>query len=184
VALEATRDPALGLHTESGAELTSLDVLAYLAASSPTPRQAFVHMARYVRLMHDAVGISLEVEGDRAIISHRVGGGLRFSRSAREDVISAMVVRPQDSDGATSHGSGSPTAPEYAAGRAASTSPFTGLMRWSSGGDPDTRSPLTPPLPCWIATPAGRGAVPTPFPVRRCASRIAAELPAGNPPRK
>ena len=87
----ATRDDNLGLHVAQGAELGSFDVHFYAMVSSPTLGAAFERVCRYQRLIHETSQVRLEKSGDRAVLSHRLAGGLAAPRQTAELLLAAWV---------------------------------------------------------------------------------------------
>jgi AraC-like DNA-binding protein len=74
-AMELTKDPMLGLHAAEHFEPGDLEVLEYAARSRPTLGEAMECVARYARLLDDAMEFSIERVGDRAFWRFRVTPG-------------------------------------------------------------------------------------------------------------
>jgi AraC-like DNA-binding protein len=87
----ATGDDNIGLHVAEHAELGSFDVHFYAMVSSPTLGAAFERLCRYQRLIHETSQVRLERSGDRAILSHRLAGGLPAPRQTAELLLAAWV---------------------------------------------------------------------------------------------
>jgi AraC-like DNA-binding protein len=82
-AVRETGDDTLGLHVAERAELGSFDVHFYAMVSSPTLGAAFEHLCRYQRLIHETSQVRLEKSRNRAVLSHRLAGGMAAPRRAR-----------------------------------------------------------------------------------------------------
>jgi AraC-like DNA-binding protein len=65
-AVVLTKDPFLGLHAAAQFEPGDLEVLEYAARSRPTLGEAMQCVARYAKLLDDAVEFSIERSGDLA----------------------------------------------------------------------------------------------------------------------
>jgi AraC-like DNA-binding protein len=89
--VRATRDDNLGLHVAEHAELGSFDVHFYAMVSSPTLGAAFERVCRYQRLIHETSQVRLEKSGDRAVLSHRLAGGVAAPRQTAELLLAAWV---------------------------------------------------------------------------------------------
>ena len=89
--VQATGDDNLGLHVAERAELGSFDVHFYAMVSSPTLGAAFERVCRYQRLIHETSQVRLEPSGDRAVLSHRLSGGLAAPRQTAELLLAAWV---------------------------------------------------------------------------------------------
>ena len=89
--VRATGDDNLGLHVAERAELGSFDVHFYAMVSSPTLGAAFERVCRYQRLIHETSQVRLETSGDRAVLSHRLSGGLAAPRQTAELLLAAWV---------------------------------------------------------------------------------------------
>ena len=89
--VQATGDDNLGLHVAERAELGSFDVHFYAMVSSPTLGAAFERVCRYQRLIHETSQVRLEKSGDRAVLSHRLAGGLAAPRQTAELLLAAWV---------------------------------------------------------------------------------------------
>jgi len=89
--VRATGDDNLGLHVAEHAELGSFDVHFYAMVSSPTLGAAFERVCRYQRLIHETSQVRLEKSGDRALLSHRLPGGMAAPRQTAELLLAAWV---------------------------------------------------------------------------------------------
>ena len=89
--VRATGDDNLGLHVAEHAELGSFDVHFYAMVSSPTLGAAFERVCRYQRLIHETSQVRLETSGDRALLSHRLPGGMAAPRQTAELLLAAWV---------------------------------------------------------------------------------------------
>ena len=87
----ATGDEHVGLHVAEQAELGSFDVHFYAMVSSPTLGAAFERVCRYQRLIHESSQVALAISGDRAVLSHRLAGGLAAPRQTAELLLAAWV---------------------------------------------------------------------------------------------
>jgi AraC-like DNA-binding protein len=89
--VRATGDDNLGLHVAERAALGSFDVHFYAMVSSPTLGAAFERLCRYQRLIHETSQVRLETSGDRAVLSHRLAGGVAAPRQTAECILAAWV---------------------------------------------------------------------------------------------
>jgi AraC-like DNA-binding protein len=87
----ATGDDNLGLHVAEHAELGSFDVTFYAMVSSPTLGAAFERVCRYQRLIHETSQVRFEQSGDRALLSHRLPGGMAAPRQTAELLLAVWV---------------------------------------------------------------------------------------------
>ena len=90
-AVRATGDDNLGLHVAEHAELGSFDVHFYAMISSPTLGAAFERVCRYQRLIHETSQVRLEQSEDRAVLSHRLAGGMAAPRQTAELLLASWV---------------------------------------------------------------------------------------------
>lgn len=94
VAAELAGDDHFGLHFGERISIGAFDVVDYAARSCATLGDALIRLVRYRRLLHDAVYISLETEGDDVTIVHRmVGAHGPGVRHATEASLSSYVAR-------------------------------------------------------------------------------------------
>ena len=91
--VRATGDDNLGLHVAEHAELGSFDVHFYAMVSSPTLGAAFERVCRYQRLIHETSQVRLETSGDRAVLSHRLPGGMAAPRQTAELLLGVVGTR-------------------------------------------------------------------------------------------
>jgi AraC-like DNA-binding protein len=89
--VRVTGDDNLGLHVAEHAELGSFDVHFYAMVSSPTLGAAFERVCRYQRLIHETSQVLLEKSGDRAVLSHRLSGGMAAPRQTAELLLGSWV---------------------------------------------------------------------------------------------
>jgi len=73
------------------AELGSFDVHFYAMVSSPTLGAAFERVCRYQRLIHETSEVRLEKSANRAVLSHRLAGGMSAPRQTAELLLAAWV---------------------------------------------------------------------------------------------
>lgn len=71
LALELTRDPALGLHCGERSSEGTFDVLSHLLAHASTLRQAFETLFRFSELVAENFPLMLTEAGDEAELHHR-----------------------------------------------------------------------------------------------------------------
>jgi AraC-like DNA-binding protein len=90
-AVEATRDSNLGLRLAQSADLGSFDVHLYAMLSSGTLGAAYVCLCRYQRLIHETTRVELQIEGDHAVLGHRMPGGMAAPRHSAEFIVAAWV---------------------------------------------------------------------------------------------
>jgi AraC-like DNA-binding protein len=89
--VRVTGDDNLGLHLAEHAELGSFDVHFYAMVSSPTLGAAFERVCRYQRLIHETSEVRLDTTGDRAVLSHRLPGGMPAPRQTAELLLASWV---------------------------------------------------------------------------------------------
>lgn len=82
-------DPTMGLRAGQLADYGDYDVLEYAARSAANFGDAMAVMARYMRIMHEAIDVSLAVEGDFAIWRTRVTDGVRQPPAINDNIVSA-----------------------------------------------------------------------------------------------
>jgi AraC-like DNA-binding protein len=99
--VRATGDDNLGLHVAERAELGSFDVHFYAMVSSPTLGAAFERVCRYQRLIHETSQVRLEKSGDRAVLSHRLSGGMAAPRQTAELLLGSWVRAGRVATGTT-----------------------------------------------------------------------------------
>ncbi|HMJ11323.1 MAG TPA: AraC family transcriptional regulator ligand-binding domain-containing protein, partial [Polyangiaceae bacterium] len=76
-AIAATGDEAFGLHLAEHYRPGVFGLLDYLAHSSKTLGEAYHHLCRYNRLLHDVAETHVDIEGNRAIVWQETLGGVR-----------------------------------------------------------------------------------------------------------
>jgi AraC-like DNA-binding protein len=89
--VQATGNDNLGLHVAEHADLGSFDVHFHAMVSSPTLGAAFERVCRYQRLIHETSEVLLETSGDRAVLSHRLSGGMAAPRQTAELLLASWV---------------------------------------------------------------------------------------------
>jgi AraC-like DNA-binding protein len=95
-ALDATGDPALGLHMAGRTRLAAFHVVGHLTSHCATIRQALVALARYRKLLSDTEPPTLVERGDTAILTwHFLVGGERGNRLRAEFGVTALVTIAQ-----------------------------------------------------------------------------------------
>src|SRR5262245_16299944 len=101
IAARVAGDEAFGLHFAEALSIGQFDVLDYVARSCATLLAAFERLARYQRLLHDNVVITLEQTGEGVWVRHRLAGDLRsVTRHAAEAVLASWVLRARQLTGA------------------------------------------------------------------------------------
>jgi AraC-like DNA-binding protein len=94
LAARRSGDDAFGLHLAEALAVGEFDVLDYVARSSATLAAAFERLARYHRLLHDDVVVSVEHHGGNVAVVHRRAGDLRgVTRHAAEAALASWVLR-------------------------------------------------------------------------------------------
>jgi AraC-like DNA-binding protein len=101
--VRTTGDDNLGLHVAEHAELGSFDVHFYAMVSSPTLGAAFERLCRYQRLIHETSQVRLETSGDRAVLSHRLAGGVAAPRHTAELLLASWLRAGRVAAGTTWH---------------------------------------------------------------------------------
>src|SRR5688572_8010276 len=99
--VQATGDDNLGLHVATHAELGSFDVHFYAMVSSPTLGAAFERVCRYQRLIHESSQVRLAKTADRAVLSHRLAGGMAAPRQTAELLLASWVRAGRVATGTT-----------------------------------------------------------------------------------
>lgn len=85
-------DPTMGLRAGQLADHGDYDVLEYAARSAANFGDAMAVMARYMRIMHEAIDVSLIVEGDFATWRVRVTDGVRQPPAINDNIVSAAIA--------------------------------------------------------------------------------------------
>jgi AraC-like DNA-binding protein len=88
---DATGDHSLGLHLAERAEPGSFDAHFFAMLSSPTLGAGYERLCRWQRLVHETTRVELEVDGERAMLRHRMPGGLAAPRQSAEFLLAAWV---------------------------------------------------------------------------------------------
>jgi AraC-like DNA-binding protein len=92
LALDVTRDPALGLHMAARASLSAFHVVGFLSLQSRTLRQALEAFLRYRRLLSDCRPPELMEGGDHAVLTYYfVRGNERVNRLRAEFGVTGIV---------------------------------------------------------------------------------------------
>lgn len=87
----ASNDPAFGLHVAEGISPSTLHLFTYLASTSATPREAYQRSSRYLRLVNDALAVTLRVDGSRTICTLEMEGFPATPTSSEYGI--ALMVR-------------------------------------------------------------------------------------------
>jgi AraC-like DNA-binding protein len=85
-------DPLLGLRAGQAAEQGDFEILEYAARSTTSFGEAMQVMARYLRIMHEAADISIDVEGDLAFWRFRVNDGVAQPPAANDFVLMSSLA--------------------------------------------------------------------------------------------
>jgi AraC-like DNA-binding protein len=85
-------DPTIGLRAGQLAEQGDYDVLEYAARSASSFGDAMGVMARYMKIMHEAIDVSLAVEGDCAFWRVRTTDGVRQPPAINDNMVSAACA--------------------------------------------------------------------------------------------
>jgi AraC-like DNA-binding protein len=88
-------NPLLGLEAADHAEHGDFDVLEYAARSMPSFGEALHVMARYQRLMDEALEVAFTTEGDYASWSQRPGDGSRMPPAGNDYAIGSAIAFSQ-----------------------------------------------------------------------------------------
>jgi AraC-like DNA-binding protein len=87
-------DDAFGLHLAQRAPAGAFDVLDYVTRSAGTLGGAFDALARYQRLLHDAVRVSVEAAAEEVVVRHVTDGHpAGICRHAAEAALGAWLLR-------------------------------------------------------------------------------------------
>ena len=92
LAYARAQDPAFGLHVSEHVTLEAFDELIYLASTSETRLAGFESAVGAIRLVHDTIQISMDLEGDLAVVSFRVPGQPEFPSSLNEFAIGTILT--------------------------------------------------------------------------------------------
>jgi len=85
-------DPTMGLRAGQLAEQGDYDVLEYAAREAPSFGEAMTVMARYMKIMHEAIDVALIVEGEHAIWRVRTTDGVRQPPAINDNIVSAACA--------------------------------------------------------------------------------------------
>jgi AraC-like DNA-binding protein len=88
----ATGMPELGLRAGERTEAGEFDVLERVAQSATTLGAALDHMARYMRILHDSLEITVENDGEYAAICCRVTDGAPQSAASNDFLLATAVT--------------------------------------------------------------------------------------------
>ena len=91
LALDASRDPCLGIHLAEAAELKSFEVHAYALLSSHSLREAYRRASRYQRLIHETTELTLDEGPEDGTLLHSLPGGRSVGRQPAEFLATAWV---------------------------------------------------------------------------------------------
>jgi hypothetical protein len=94
LAIEVTRDPALGLHMAETANWTTYSLVAHLIAYAPTMRQGIRSYLRYHRLLTDRSAVRLTEQGTSATLVFEVPPGTRACKRFHAEVASTHESDP------------------------------------------------------------------------------------------
>jgi AraC-like DNA-binding protein len=87
-------DPDFGLHLAERTPVGAFDVIDYVARTRNTLGDALRTLARYQRLLHDLVRLTVEPEGDRVYVRHGTEGyPAGITRHAAEAALATPVQR-------------------------------------------------------------------------------------------
>ncbi len=92
LAIERTGDDAFGLHVAEATEFGVFDVQSYAFVSSPTLGEGLARIAAYQRLNHDAARVTVDAEGELAVVRHRLPGGAAVPRPIAEFIVATLVL--------------------------------------------------------------------------------------------
>jgi AraC-like DNA-binding protein len=90
--VEILADPLLGLRAGHIGEQGDFDILEYAARSAANFGDAMTVMARYLRIMHEAAQVSLDVEGDFAFWRFRVNDDVPQPPAADDFVLMSALA--------------------------------------------------------------------------------------------
>lgn len=91
LAVEATGDPRIGLSAAELTEAHDFDVLEYAARASPTLGDAVGCFMRYAQLMDDALEMTLDKEGERAILRFHLRPPITQPLAASDFIVAAAL---------------------------------------------------------------------------------------------
>jgi AraC-like DNA-binding protein len=99
-AIDVTGDTDLGLHAVEAFNSEDFDVLDYAIASCETVGDAISTVNRYLRLLHDAAQLELDVEGEIAVWSFGVSGDLPWYPQCSDFVAGLLLYALRRAAGA------------------------------------------------------------------------------------
>jgi len=91
-AIAVTGDPACGLRAGEQIEPGDFHVLEYAARAAPNLGEAVRVLARYFRLMHDAIEISLKEVGENVAWCHRTTDAVHLPPAVNDFAVAASVT--------------------------------------------------------------------------------------------
>lgn len=101
LAAELAGDPDFGIHAGEVTPIGTFDVLDYVTASCRTLGEAYDVFVRFQRMLHDAVQIAIERDGDVTRVRHAAAGyPSGIPRHAAEAAVATWVVRSRTLVGA------------------------------------------------------------------------------------
>lgn len=86
-----TGDDALGLHVAEALEPEHTTLIAYLAASSATGREAYRRSTRFTRIVADFLGFELDDDGPRSVCRIVTPPGVALPHGYAEFILALMV---------------------------------------------------------------------------------------------
>jgi AraC-like DNA-binding protein len=97
---ELTNDADLGLHVAEAIRPGQFGALDYALRTSANLGAAYARLSHYHRLLHDAAEVVLEIERDRAILSHRLPLPGGVPRPVSEFILAGWLVTSRQATGA------------------------------------------------------------------------------------
>lgn len=91
-AVETTGNPALGLCAGRLTEPGDFEVLEYAARSCATLGDALDSLARHLRLIHDAIDLRVNRDGDRVFVTLRTTDGVPQPSAANDFAVAAVAA--------------------------------------------------------------------------------------------
>ena len=99
-AVRASRDESFGLHAAEQIRPGAFDVLEYAIRSSATLGDGLERLVRHHRVLHDAAVVRLEVDGERAVLSHALPApAVALPRHPAEFIVAAWLVTARQATG-------------------------------------------------------------------------------------
>jgi AraC-like DNA-binding protein len=96
---ELMNDPNLGLHVAEAILPGQFGALEYALRTSANLGEAFTRLCRYHRLLHDAAHVELEIDRNRAILSHQLPLPGGAPRPVSEFIIAAWLLTSRQATG-------------------------------------------------------------------------------------